>query len=880
MLSPFFEQEGEKMKLLEKEELKGIDSTKATIEKWDEFLKKAVWNLGYRQETIDNMYPYERGIPVLGDGERIPVDPVTGRRFFKMSDADKIAIILSTITQKLTNNSFLDIMKDFFEETINKDKEKYLNYFFPDATEEEMETLKNYKIRDAISVLRSKPANSPIWEALIKRSDIFVSSVASRWMNMRSKETHQGYLSEKDKNELLKGDTLGFEKQDNTGMMAYFFIKTLEDKFTNIPDKFCEDFLDVLNDYNKYEMSDRLRYFKEVYLQDYLVVSLNPIDKLMCSTKQAFSSCMSIAKQDSVTGTQSRPAFGLPSLFDTDGVFMIFTTPGKHKNMYWESDEWIKVPAERNKEKAYKYLKMTCRCLTYQGVPTKPEKSTDWTPDWSNTSIEIMNMYDRCMDLSKERLYVGRMYSANGEDFGWQVFAEVVLARAGVATALAYSDKALEFLTDPVFAQEMKTRSGLSPVNVSGYLRSILYDILRTGRMKAKPPITTDRYGFLRPIYYDNVRFEFKDWVIENTYNLNNSGISMEYDTPLVNSTFIKVGSSRMGSCGIVSYNQDSKLDMFRMMLGLQKYTMFNTQVKICRECGKIITHDYDNKQVVLEDGTTEYVCDDCVEICGYVHCPVCDKLHAKDDPLHEILDLGEIFEKPELKSKKACRYYLNQVRDDGLSNMALCLHCLKPKHKYSEMASAPIQHLEWENHRYAVGIDTTCAKKAVVCDKCKRIVFLEEGHEPCLLLSKRKVICPDCINDIRMKKEKKNFFKFLVAHLTRNDIKGGEEDVDNILAEILKTYNKVAPWSVEPTITKSFEKQVRSIYGATGHVPEIKVLEKLLDTEVHESPAEDTNEQVDSTTEDSGVLRGRDTESGSNGLPVLVATNDMEVPY
>ena len=43
------------MKLLTREELKGIDSSSKTIEKWDEFLKKAVYNLGYTQELIDNM---------------------------------------------------------------------------------------------------------------------------------------------------------------------------------------------------------------------------------------------------------------------------------------------------------------------------------------------------------------------------------------------------------------------------------------------------------------------------------------------------------------------------------------------------------------------------------------------------------------------------------------------------------------------------------------------------------------------------------------------------------------------------------------------------------------------------------------------------------
>ena len=78
------------MKLLTREELGGIESTSKTIAKWDEFFKKALPNLGYRQETVDQMYPYENGIP-MKDGTYMPVPKDTGRVFFQMSWADKLA---------------------------------------------------------------------------------------------------------------------------------------------------------------------------------------------------------------------------------------------------------------------------------------------------------------------------------------------------------------------------------------------------------------------------------------------------------------------------------------------------------------------------------------------------------------------------------------------------------------------------------------------------------------------------------------------------------------------------------------------------------------------------------------------------------------------
>ena len=86
------------MKRLTSDELKGIDSTSKTIAKWDEFFKKALWNLGYQQSLIDNMYPYDKGIPML-DGSYMPVSKETGRVFFKMSFADKLCQAMSIFYQ-------------------------------------------------------------------------------------------------------------------------------------------------------------------------------------------------------------------------------------------------------------------------------------------------------------------------------------------------------------------------------------------------------------------------------------------------------------------------------------------------------------------------------------------------------------------------------------------------------------------------------------------------------------------------------------------------------------------------------------------------------------------------------------------------------------
>ena len=90
----------------------------------------------------------------------------------------------------------------------------------------------------------------------------------------------------------------------------------------------------------------------QLWGEEYTVLSLNPIDKLMCSTKQPFGSCISLAKENDNRGSNSTNALGLPTLFPNSSIFVMFTTNGKHKNMYWEEQEWLKKPEERDKAKA------------------------------------------------------------------------------------------------------------------------------------------------------------------------------------------------------------------------------------------------------------------------------------------------------------------------------------------------------------------------------------------------------------------------------------------------------------------------------------------------------------------------------------------------
>ena len=59
----------------------------------------------------------------------------------------------------------------------------------------------------------------------------------------------------------------------------------------------------------------------------------------------------------------------------------------------------------------------------------------------------------------------------------------------------------------------------------------------------------------------------------------------------------------------------------------------------------------------------------------------------------------------------------------------------------------------------------------AVMCDKCHKVLFLEDTSDACLLLPNRRVICPDCIDKIRLKVEKRRGYQELLQGMERDDL-------------------------------------------------------------------------------------------------------------
>lgn len=779
------------MRKLEKEELGGLDSTSKTIKKWDDFFKTALPNLGYQQSLIDKMYPYDAGIPMM-DGSKMPVSETTGRVFFQMSAADKLCCLLSTLYK--ADDSGLQANTRCIQKVLVeawKTDQAFFKACFP---EEEYNVPEDVTLKEVYWTEH--------FRSFILDSDVSVSK--------NGQDTRSTYLereltdSEKRAYFNIPQISSGAIVSPPTNFNFYrIFNKTLA---ANYDYKFNRSKWERIWINNTYSTAmSRFQAFSEVYLQDYLVISLNPIDKFMCSTKQAFGSCMSIAKQCDIHGTSSSYAFGLPALFPTDSVYLVFMTAGKHKNMYWESAEWEKDPANRDPEKAYKYLKMTCRALTYKGNLTL-DKSTD-------SDDELTKLF------RQDRLYIGRQYSAKGEDYAWQSVISYLLGKAGVSTSFAYANARSKYLSSGV---------------------QVIANALNRGSMpKEKAPVAVDRYGFLRGIYYDNIFISFWDTCRKehNTKCLDADGFNYPIDPATKISTlqyddvYISVGSSRSGSCGRIPTWTGSGLDMFKLMLGTQNYTYFNRYVILCDQCGEItntgVSVEYSSEDT---SSTPMRLCPKCLEKAGFVKCPICGKWYKGDDEglvkRHKCFNLWEKIDPENVSKHKPKDICMGALYEAYRSDKVLCVHCGNFERGYAVPESEQTTIRDSETSlEIKVGICPVCVHNAVVCSKCKKIIFLDETEDACLLLPKKRIICPDCIKDIRLKQKEREMLQHVVDNINDDDVKETKVPENSLTFEqtVLRKREGIGISRSAPT--RDIQRQIRS-YQASH--PDQTILSQL----------------------------------------------------
>lgn len=810
------------MKLLQGDELAGIDSTSATIAKWDEFLKRAVWNMGYKQELIDNMYPYDRGIP-MSDGTFMPVSQKTGRVFFKMSWADKLCLILALCSAGNRGNNSPDIrgVKIILQE-LWKSSYKNFKAFFHDKTEE-----------DWTAFTQNSELFQEYFNTFIDASKIYLCPTYE-WDTLEGlpKTNFCGELSEAEKEEIKDPEANTFipSSRQTSGhyALSYYpiiYCSLVADEFSPLDGcVILSAFKEIGGTLHYTQAQSTFSCYSEVFLQDYLVISLNPIDKMMCSTKQAFSSCMSFAKQKDTRGTSSVHAFGLPALFPSDTSFLIFMTPGKHKNMYWESSEWVKSPEERDKSKAYKYLKMTCRALTYQGYTYRRKEKKSALSKLEN-SEDLLNK----LHLDNTRLYIGRQYASYGECVSWQIIMMYLLSFQGISTPASYANAAVEAYDAAVEAYHAAEEYSLfSPYN----------DIIR-GELYKKDIVAIDRFGFIRGIYFDNIRIRWAEEAAQGTYQ-DVTDLSVSVEDLVKDAPRIKVSSTREGSGGVQRLHTSSFLDAFKLFSGKQKYNALNVKVHLCKYCGELVPADVP----INPDGS--YICEKCMEEKHITRCTACGQLYSRDIPKeaseHECFNIMELLYPDDYAQRTPvllCRAQLKEADDrfDTGRSAAICSHCgeilnsaitIQRNGKLygcpGKAARGETQKVPFYDFIVNVVICDECLQKAVMCDRCHRLLFLDDLKDACLLLPNRRVVCPDCVSDIRMKQEKRKVYKEVLDRLTAEDV----ESVDGVKLLIQDVVTRQASDSYfetrKSTLIKDVERQIRSYIQAHGEYPKSRV--------------------------------------------------------
>ena len=674
------------MRLLTEEERIKIDSSEETLKKWKDFLPTAVKNLGYREETYTNLFPYDKATFYAIDPEKdVPkINEQSGRLIFKRSMADKLEMWLGI---GRINNTRVS--------NVSKEKQLYLLNFIGDI----FKTMANRNSKDYVENVRI----TAIKEA---------ARVNTETQNLPVEEykvmTIQSELVFKD-NFFTEEEEKWFDK--NIGISD---ICAMVEAWKNIDtshrsDKAPIDLLKAMAQDNEEPAS--LPYIQTCF-ENYLVVSMNPSDKLLCSTKQAFTSCMSIMDNNRPVGKQQGPCYGIPALMDNEGVWTLFLTAGCHKNFYFDSDQWMKPGEERDKSQAFKYMKMTARAFAYDGMPIT-------TLAWKTDGV------DKLAERLFPRMYIGRLFSqmdSYSRQIG-SVFETLVskeLAKFNIKTSINEGHRILEefgytyainafpkylesnskvgYVTWPMF-----TSDGLAPMNDKSILPTMFketnrknsvyhkgkYPEMKIDYTKLKDdllgidnkfrtietlklnPVTIgylvnpnvradDIFGQTNSIYFDNIVQASCSNISQNTsLTVLNAHIMTDY--PIIHTNIASYG------CGQVSTTcHTANADFMKLMLGKQKITELCNNSKICDRCGKIYTRDQIYKLQIpnsnvgtgsQNDTLVIDICKDCLQELqdkGLVkYCEKCNVYYMIElEDKHEIVDLTT-----ELKQKIAEAY-------------------------------------------------------------------------------------------------------------------------------------------------------------------------------------------------------------------------------
>jgi hypothetical protein len=873
------------MKRIIGEEVTRVDSSRETLEKWYEFLKESAKNVAFGPNVYNNLKPFKKdGFKVPSVNEQIEMED-SGRIFYKITTADRI-MMRHMVQDKYKTSYVLPVMERTLEYVM-----RYVHDFInrgvelPDIDGIDMAKLKKFIID---STSRSDMVNNyrdnvfiEACLAIAKTAEIKIlqknvydcsydldtrnklkdyTNMVEPWVEKVEQKInevtdeisfHDLIVSVRNSLE-TPSDTMASimykrESALNYHPVVMIKIKYFDNMFETLPFT-TPAFI------HRVEMDDLgSQAFINMVNEKYFVLSMNPVDKLMASTKQPYGSCLSLCSESSnegSTGMNIANGTGLFALMPSDEVYMIYYCNGKHKNMYWEREEWMKQPEDRDGSKAYKFFKFTLRQFGYNCVM----KTIHEAPLLEQC---IEEDYPDHRDLFEERILPGRTYSVAGEIKMMELANAVLLDEVGVRTGFTTLRKAYE-------AEE------------AGELHSLLYhapftsEALIRGYMERNEICFYDKYGFMRGIYFDNVNLKNRvTRSIVGETNASLKGQTIATDTKTHEYSYVQTGCVRCGSGGVTERDTTGDINSFTFLSGKAGYSAFNQRVQICDKCGGVEyiasrSYGYDNTtsdHMLAIDGG-KLICSECAKELGYHKCNSCGVWYTDDQKdEHKLIDLNECLPYPE-RIKDGSRYLckkqlmkiehtLENFSKSGYNrekdNSHICPICGEVHHDYFYTYGSDRDITKYVTKMTIDGVEIkarvcgTCLRDCMICDVCKKLVYIDpESTDPILLLPNKRIVCPHCVDKIRLEKKKKQALKEAMLELQQNgseyvyedsDVEGGDLDlldVDEVHAWGSRSMTSLAvsPWSEHKRKrVKDVNKQIDSRTSRSGNgYPDLQV--------------------------------------------------------
>lgn len=804
------------MQRLKGEDAKKVDSSRATLEKWYKFLETGAKNIGFGPNVSEHLHDnYDRGLPAE-DGGLIELDD-SGRAIYRCSIADKAlahwvmdcsgtalhrTISDYEVRDDLANlpdsiRSYL-LAYDLLDWSIRHEHigAKKLHQLLPEVNADKIAdliTMVKYStqtrklgnsseelFRQAVSAIYKRSdteivlfMNSPLttydstsWSPNENKLRKYRSTGAPYILRQEDKNLLADYIADKtyiagldETNTTIFEDLKNFKHDIYTRSLDYLSEETYEifstlqnrDVKQSIVDvRYFDDIFDKnfdVSELHKIKLQSKCTGYLQLVNEEYFIISLNPIDKLMCSTKQTFGSCLSLAKEgdnSGVNGMGATNGLGLFATMPSDAMYLTFMTNGKHKNMYWEEEEWKKDAENRDKDKAYKYFKMTMRQLTYKTYPYDTPNSETYNENLLISGTNQRKNFEAAM--LRPRLQAGRIYSVTGELVNFELISAWFMHKVGINSNIS-GYKAFGELVEN------------AALNRTPYYT----DLFCYGKSTTADFAWWDKYKKRRGIYFDNVTFVFKQG-------------EREADQPFAEKAIVKTGRDRTGSHSVTESNTDDGLDSFKFLRGVQNYTFFNKNIKICSHCGELAT---DEQVHQLADGN--YICEKCAREQGYTKCPHCKEWYSPEQASeHAEINLASylirgLSKETAYTCKKKILYARTDMTGQAINGVSyrpydsdkskgyICgscgaMHYLSSWEYNKSEESKFFYEQEIDGETYRFRICSNCLADCVICDCCHEIINMKHSANPVMLMpgKKARVVCRDCAENIRMKKAEK----------------------------------------------------------------------------------------------------------------------------